>query len=122
MTPNIQEYLSLVTPENCLTKIKSPLLFKFFISLPSSYQFSSFYSLHFKITSPIFMSANVLSTLRIFFGVASNGCNTIVFETIFCENLFDLTKMCCCYETRNVYGMYRKKAGSKKDSGGGYIG
>ena len=30
-----------------------------------------------------------------------------VFETKFCENLFDLTNIVCCYETRNVYGMYR---------------
>ena len=29
-----------------------------------------------------------------------------VFETKLCENLFELTNIVCCYETRNVYGMY----------------
>ena len=30
-----------------------------------------------------------------------------VFETKFCENLFELTNIVCCYETRNDYGLYR---------------
>ena len=30
-----------------------------------------------------------------------------VFETKYCETLFDLTNIVCCYEARNVYGMYR---------------
>ena len=30
-----------------------------------------------------------------------------VFETKFCENLFDLINIVRSYETRNVYGMYR---------------
>ena len=32
------------------------------------------------------------------------GC---IKTTIFCESLFDLTKIVCCHETRNVHGMFR---------------
>ena len=36
-----------------------------------------------------------------------NDATPSVFETKFCENLFDLTNIVCCYETKNVYGIYR---------------
>ena len=69
--------------------------------------FASFSATHFKVFYIVFNKSWPKPGISIKNIYLLHPCDAIpsVFETIFCESLFDLKRVFCCYEKKKFYDM-----------------